>query len=183
MFKDFLNLASEAEFTILGGKLFPTFTTCSLKKLLDRLSVECWRRTPTAVPTLGSSTLCRELRATTRRRRGSASIRARETSARGWRSTASSSTASSSSSWLRPATPPVRSAARHSRVVGVSGAARGKGGSFPPYGWTSKNYVLCVCFHCHGSSSYHTTNTLQGRRAKSHVDTQTIPPGLGDFVL
>jgi len=31
--------------------------------------------------------------------------------------------------------------------------------------------------------SYHTTNTLQGRRAKSHVDTQTIQPGLGDFVL
>ena len=29
----------------------------------------------------------------------------------------------------------------------------------------------------------HTTNTLQGRRAKSHVDTQTIQPGLGDFVL
>jgi len=40
-----------------------------------------------------------------------------------------------------------------------------------------------VCFHCHGTSSYHTTNTLQGRRAKSHVDTQTIQPGLGDFVL
>jgi len=33
---------------------------------------------------------------------------------------------------------------------------------------------VCVCFHCHGTSSYHTTNTLQGRRAKSHVDTQTI---------
>ena len=59
----------------------------------------------------------------------------------------------------------------------------GKGESFPPYGWTSKNYVICVCFRCHGSSSYHTTNTLQGRRAKSHVDTQTIQPGLGDFVL
>jgi len=25
-------------------------------------------------------------------------------------------------------------------------------------------------------------NTLQGRRAKSHVDTQTIQPGLEDFV-
>jgi len=50
----------------------------------------------------------------------------------------------------------------------------------PPYGWTSKNYVICVRFHCHGTSSYHTTNTLQGRRAKSHVDThQTIQPGLG----
>jgi len=40
-----------------------------------------------------------------------------------------------------------------------------------------------VCFRCHGTSSYHTTNTLQGRRTKSHVDTQTIQPGLGDFVL
>jgi len=59
----------------------------------------------------------------------------------------------------------------------------GREGSFPPYGWTSKNYVICVCFHCHGTSSYHTTNTLQGRRAKSHIDTQTIQPGLGDFVL
>ena len=56
-------------------------------------------------------------------------------------------------------------------------------GKLPPYGWTSKNYVICVCFHCHGTSSYHTTNTLQDRRAKSHVDTQTIQPGLGDFVL
>jgi len=35
-----------------------------------------------------------------------------------------------------------------------------------PYGWTSKDYVICVCFHCHGTSSYHTTNTLQDRRAK-----------------
>ena len=61
-----------------------------------------------------------------------------------------------------------------------SGAARGGRGEASPYGWTSKNYVLCVCFHCHGTSSYHTTNTLQGRRAKSHVDTQTIQPGLGD---
>jgi len=37
------------------------------------------------------------------------------------------------------------------------GGERG-GGSFP-YGWTSKNHVICVCFHCHGTSSYHTTNT------------------------
>jgi len=43
--------------------------------------------------------------------------------------------------------------------------------------------MICVCFHCHGTSSYHTTNTLQGRRTKSHVDTQTIQPGLGEFVL
>jgi len=31
----------------------------------------------------------------------------------------------------------------------------GEGGKLPPYGWTSKNYVICVCFHCHGTSSYH----------------------------
>ena len=68
-------------------------------------------------------------------------------------------------------------------IDAVSGSARGEGGSFPSYGWTSKNCVICVCFHCHGTSSYHTTNTLQGRRAKSHVDTQTIQPRLGDFVL
>jgi len=60
---------------------------------------------------------------------------------------------------------------------------QGARGKLPPYGWTSKNYVICVCFHCYRTSSYHTTNTLQGRRAKSHVDTQTIQPGLGDFVL
>ena len=48
-----------------------------------------------------------------------------------------------------------------------------------PYGRTSKYYVICVCFHCYGTSS----NTLQGRRANSHVDTQTIQPGLWDFVL
>jgi len=35
----------------------------------------------------------------------------------------------------------------------------GGGGSFPPYGWTSKNYIICVCFHCHGTSSCHKTNT------------------------
>jgi len=62
-------------------------------------------------------------------------------------------------------------------------APPGEGGKLPPYGWTSKNYVICVCFRCHGTSTYHTTNTLQGRRAKSHVETQTIQPGLGDFVL
>jgi len=26
---------------------------------------------------------------------------------------------------------------------------QGGRGSFPPYGLTSKNYVICVCFHCH----------------------------------
>ena len=52
-------------------------------------------------------------------------------------------------------------------VARNSGAARGGRGKLPPYGWTSKNCVICVCFHCHGTSSYHTTNTLQGCRAKS----------------
>jgi len=28
---------------------------------------------------------------------------------------------------------------------GASGAARGEGGKLPPNGWTSKNYVICVC--------------------------------------
>jgi len=71
------------------------------------------------------------------------------------------------------------------RYYNIQAVARqeGEGGKLPPYGLTSKNYVICMCFHCHGTSSYHTTNTLQGRRAKSHVDTQTIQPGLGDFVL
>jgi len=52
----------------------------------------------------------------------------------------------------------------------------GEGGKLPPV-WVDVQKL------CHGTSSYHTTNTLQGRRAKSHVDTQTIQPGLGDFVL
>ena len=62
-----------------------------------------------------------------------------------------------------------------------SGAASWEeGGKLPPpYGWTSKNYVICVCFHCHGTSSYHTTNTLQGRRAKSHVDHMQYNRDLG----
>ena len=32
---------------------------------------------------------------------------------------------------------------------------QGEGGKLPPYGWTSENSVICVCFHCHGTSSYH----------------------------
>jgi len=31
LFKEFLNVADEEKFTILGGKLFQTFTTRSLK--------------------------------------------------------------------------------------------------------------------------------------------------------
>ena len=63
-----------------------------------------------------------------------------------------------------------------------SGAARGE---IPPYGLTSKNYVICVCFHCHGTSSYYTYDKYIARPSskESHVDTQTIQPGLGDFVL
>jgi len=29
---------------------------------------------------------------------------------------------------------------------------QGEEGKLPPYGWTSKIYVICVCFHCHGTS-------------------------------
>ena len=36
----------------------------------------------------------------------------------------------------------------------------GKEGKLRPYRWTSKNYVICVCFHCHGTSSYHTTKLI-----------------------
>jgi len=59
-------------------------------------------------------------------------------------------------------------------ALSTSGAARG--GSFPLWVDVQKLCNMCVL------SLYHTTNTLQGRRAKSHVDTQTIQPGLGDFV-
>jgi len=59
---------------------------------------------------------------------------------------------------------------------------RRQGGSFSLWVDVQKLCNMCA-FHCHGTSSYHTTNTLQGHRAKSHVDTQTIQPGLGDFVL
>jgi len=42
--------------------------------------------------------------------------------------------------------------ARTTTHVYDSGAARGRGEA-SPYGWTSKNYVICVYFHCHGTSS------------------------------
>jgi len=35
----------------------------------------------------------------------------------------------------------------------VAPPERGKGGSFPHYGWTSKNYVICVCFAVNVSAS------------------------------
>ena len=83
-----------------------------------------------------------------------------------------------------PAAPALRLSTSSSTFYSHSQWRRqGGGGKLPAYGWTSKNYVICVCFRCHGTSSYHTTDTLQGRRAKSHVDTQTVQPGLGDFVL
>ena len=51
---------------------------------------------------------------------------------------------------------------------------QGGEGKLPPYGWTSKNYVIYVCAFIvmellrnkHSLSQYHTTNTLQGRQAK-----------------
>ena len=59
-----------------------------------------------------------------------------------------------------------------------------EGGSSPsPYGWTSKNknYVICVCFHCHGTSSYRTTNT-EPYKFPMHC-SKIMCQLLGDFVL
>ena len=47
----------------------------------------------------------------------------------------------------------------HSHARAVAPPDGGERGELPPYGWTSKNYIICVCFHCHGTSSYHKTNT------------------------
>jgi len=47
----------------------------------------------------------------------------------------------------------------------------GRGEASPLWVDVQKLCNMCVWFHCHGTSLYHTTNTLQGRRAKSHVDT------------
>jgi len=39
-------------------------------------------------------------------------------------------------------------------TIELSGAATGwEGGKLPPYGWTSKNYVLCVCTAVNVSAS------------------------------
>jgi len=40
----------------------------------------------------------------------------------------------------------------HFRLAAVA-SPEGEWGEASPYGWTSKNYVICVCFHCHGTSS------------------------------
>jgi len=48
--------------------------------------------------------------------------------------------------------------------------------------WLVRKEIV-VAFHYYGSSLFHMTNTLQSRRAKNHVDIQTIQPGLEDFVL
>ena len=46
-----------------------------------------------------------------------------------------------------------------------SGAARGEGGSFrPPPVWVDvQNYVICVCFHCHGFCDPSDVDALQER--------------------
>ena len=49
-------------------------------------------------------------------------------------------------------------------------------------GWTSKHYVICVCFHCHGTSSYHTTNT-KPYKFPMHCSKCVSFWGGGDFVL
>jgi len=57
-----------------------------------------------------------------------------------------------------------------------SGAARGGGGGeASPHGWTSKKYVISVCSRCHGTSSYHTTNTLLYKRP---IDPYLTSPSL-----
>ena len=54
-----------------------------------------------------------------------------------------------------------------------------RGGSFPPP-WVDVQKLCNMCvLSLSWNFSYHTTNTLQGRRAKIHVDTQTIQLGLG----
>jgi len=47
----------------------------------------------------------------------------------------------------------------YNSVTKYSGAAWGGRRKASPYGWTSINYVICVSFHCHGTSSYEKTNT------------------------
>ena len=73
---------------------------------------------------------------------------------------------------------------RHTRspLLG-SGAARGREGEASPLWVDVQKLCNMSVLSLSWNFFYHTTNTLQGRRAKSHVDTQTIQPGLGDFVL
>jgi len=57
----------------------------------------------------------------------------------------------------------------------TSGAARR--GKIPPYGWTSKNYVICVCFHCHGTSSASKCVSFWGTSySRPHIDPYLTPP-------
>ena len=44
LFKEFPNVANEEKFTILGGKLFRTFTTRSLKKFFPRVRAKAVNR-------------------------------------------------------------------------------------------------------------------------------------------
>ena len=59
----------------------------------------------------------------------------------------------------------------------------GRGEASPLWVDVQKLCNMCVLSLSWDFFVSHTTNILQGRRAKSHVDTQTIQPGLGDFVL
>jgi len=61
-----------------------------------------------------------------------------------------------------------------------SGAASGGRGEASPYGWTSKiinMFVLSL------SWNFFVSHDKYIARPSSHVDAQTIRPGLGDFVL
>jgi len=65
-------------------------------------------------------------------------------------------------------------------VAVTSGAARGEGRKLPPYGWTSKNVCAFIVMEL-----LRITRQIHCKAVepKSHVDTQTIQPGMGDFVL
>ena len=53
-----------------------------------------------------------------------------------------------------PSPPRTDSISHHLRARQQHGQWRRQGGrgEAPLYWWTSKNHVICVCFHCHGTS-------------------------------
>ena len=68
-------------------------------------------------------------------------------------------------------------------VLSARGAARGgEGGSFPLWVDVQKLCNMCVLSLSRNFFVSHDIYIAR-RRAKSHVDTQTIQPGLGNFVL
>jgi len=69
---------------------------------------------------------------------------------------------------------------------GTSGAARvgngappeGEVGSFPLYGWTSKNYIICACFHCHRTSYDKYIARPSSKEPRWYTDNTTGTGGL-----